>query len=363
MLKWFRGVWNVFWHNYRHGIMKYFFAPLEGITGYIYRQAHHAFYPGIDRYYTPFIVPKEKKYLSTKERNDVLPEHNQGVYVIPQIMTNKSAEFLRIAQRLYTEFGYTEVNLNLGCPSKTVVSKGRRSGFLFYPDQLKIFLEEVLNGLEPDHMKLSIKTRIGKNDPEEFSRLLEIFRQFPLSELIIHPRIQKDFYKNKPDLEAFDLAYQTLEGSPYELCYNGDIFQYKDFGMITKRFPKIESIMLGRGLLSNPMLVEEIKVRENGLCQNNKSKTAVLQRFLDENAEKAERKRRYKFYRQLAEQYMLVMSGEKDVLFKMKEIWMYMSQDFTNPQPYIKKMKKAQYLKDFDAAAAALCNEQRLLNV
>ena len=313
--------------------MKYFFAPLEGITGYIYRQAHHAFYPGIDRYYTPFIVPKEKKYLSTKERNDVLPEHNQGVYVIPQIMTNKSAEFLRIAQRLYTEFGYTEVNLNLGCPSKTVVSKGRGSGFLFYPDQLKIFLEEVLNGLEPDHMKLSIKTRIGKNDPEEFSRLLEIFRQFPLSELIIHPRIQKDFYKNK------------------------------DFGMITKRFPKIESIMLGRGLLSNPMLVEEIKVRENGLCQNNKSKTAVLQRFLDENAEKAERKRRYKFYRQLAEQYMLVMSGEKDVLFKMKEIWMYMSQDFTNPQPYIKKMKKAQYLKDFDAAAAALCNEQRLLNV
>lgn len=343
--------------------MKYFFAPLEGITGYIYRQAHHAFYPGIDRYYTPFIVPKEKKYLSTKERNDVLPEHNEDMDLVPQIMTNKSEEFVRIAQMLYREFGYDEINLNLGCPSKTVVSKGRGSGFLFFPDKLEIFLDEVLNGLEPHGIKLSVKTRIGKNDPDEFMQLLDIFGRFPLSELIVHPRIQKDFYNNKPDLEAFELAYKALEGGQCKLCYNGDLFQYADFYRIRNRFPKLKSVMIGRGLLTNPMLVDEIKVRENGLCRKNTLKSAPLLRFEDKYAEEAERNRRYHLYRRLSEQYMSVMSGEKDVLFKMKEIWMYMSQDFTNPQRYIKKMKKAQRLTDFDTAVSALCREQCLLNL
>lgn len=342
--------------------MKYFFAPLEGITGYIYRQAHHAFYPGVDRYYTPFIVPKEKKYLSTKERNDVLPEHNKGFHVIPQIMTNKSEEFLRIAQMLYKEFGYDEINLNLGCPSKTVVSKGRGSGFLMFPDQLENFLEDVINGLERYGIKLSVKTRIGKNDPKEFFHLLEIYRRLPLSELIVHPRIQQDFYANKPDLDAFGLACRAFEGEQCELCYNGDIFQRRDFKMIDDRFPQISSVMIGRGLLINPMLVEEIKIRENGLYKKNDVKSAHLLRFSDENAEKAERKRRYCLYRFLSDHYMQVMSGEKNVLFKMKEIWMYMSQDFSNPQQYVKKMKKAQRLRDFDAAVSALCEEQCLLN-
>ncbi len=341
--------------------MKYYFAPLEGITGYIYRQAHHMFYPGIDRYFTPFIVPKEKKYLSTKERNDVLPEHNKGFDVIPQIMANKSEEFIRIARMLNQEYGYMEVNLNLGCPSKTVVSKGRGSGFLSYPEKLKAFLDITVNKLELYGMKLSVKTRIGKNNAEEFPQLLEIFEQFPLSELIIHPRIQADFYNYKPNLEAFAMANEAYENKESELCYNGDIFNIMDYKKICRIFPNICSIMMGRGILINPMLAEEIKVRENGGQLKKDSDLMNFRRFKDEEAEKAERKRRYMLYRKLLDEYLNIMSGDKDVLFKMKELWMYMCQDFTQPQKYMKKMKKAQRLADFEQAAEALCAEQRLL--
>jgi len=340
--------------------MKYYFAPLEGITGYIYRRAHHAFYPGLDRYYMPFIVPKEKKLFSAKERNDVLPEHNRGMTAIPQIMTNQAEEFLRIARILNQEYGYQEINLNLGCPSKTVVSKKRGSGFLAVPDQLESFLIQVCSGLALHGMRLSVKTRIGKDGPGEFCRLLEIFGQFPLSELIVHPRIQKDFYRNVPDLEAFAQAYTASKDTDWEICYNGDLFYSSDYRMLCTRFPELPAVMMGRGLLVNPMLAEEIKVRENGGTEKQDGKTAVLQRFLNTEEEKAERKRRYEMYQMLLEDYRTVMSGEKNVLFKMKEIWFYMSQDFTQPQRYWKKMKKAQKLSDFESAVNALCQEQKL---
>lgn len=340
--------------------MKYYFAPLEGITGYIYRRAHHAFYPGLDRYYTPFIVPKEKKYLSTKERNDVLPEHNSGMTVIPQIMTNQAEDFLRISRALYQEYGYQEINLNLGCPSKTVVSKKRGSGFLTVPDQLEKFLEQVCSGLAPYGMRLSVKTRVGKDHPDEFFQLLEIFEQFPLSELIVHPRVQKDFYCNKPDLQAFAQAYQAAKDVNWELCYNGNLFCRSDYQVLCTKFPELSAVMMGRGLLVNPMLAEEIKVRENGGSKNQDNKTVVFQRFLDASEEKAERKRRYEMYLMLLDDYRTVMSGETNVLFKMKELWLYMSQDFTQPQQYWKKMKKAQKLSDFGSAVDALILEQKL---
>lgn len=340
--------------------MKYFFAPLEGITGYIYRQAHHDLYPGMDRYYTPFIVPKEKKYLNAKEHRDVRPEHNKGMTVIPQILTNRSEEFLRVSYILCQEYGYQEINLNLGCPSKTVVSKKRGSGFLAVPDQLEAFLEEVCDGLARTGMHLSIKTRIGKKSPEEFSHLLEIFRRFPLSELIVHPRIQADFYNNMPDLQAFMQACDVSKNTEWELCYNGNLFGWSDYHLLSMKYPEISAVMMGRGLLMNPGLAEEIKVRENGGYRDGAKKPAVLARFACTEDEKAERRRRYALHQRLLEDYMAVMCGEKNVLFKMKELWMYMCQDFTEPQKYWKKMKKAQNLSDFKAAVKALCEEQQL---
>ena len=341
--------------------MKYYFAPLEGITGYIYRRAHHTFYPGMNRYYTPFIVPKEKKFLSAKERNDVLPEHNENMSVIPQIMTNQSEEFLRISNVLYQEYGYREINLNLGCPSKTVVSKKRGSGFLSVPKQLEQFLMQVCEGFEKCGLRLSVKTRIGKERPDEFDELLSIFCKIPLAELIIHPRVQKDFYEHEPNLQVFGQAYKEAETSGWELCYNGDLFQIADYEHLCAKFPKISAVMMGRGLLTNPMLVEEIKIRENGGSSELQEKPAVLQRFSDPDKEKDERKRRYEMHRMLLDDYKSVLSGERNVLFKMKEIWFYMSQDFTMSQYYWKKMKKAQKLSEFEQAVDALCREQMFL--
>lgn len=342
--------------------MEFYFAPLEGITGYLYRQVYHAFYTGIDRYYIPFIVPKEKKHLNTRERNDVMVEHNAGMMAVPQIMTNKAEEFLRVAVLLHIKYGYKEVNLNLGCPSKTVVSQKRGSGFLSVPDQLNIFLEEVCNGLERYGIGLSIKTRIGKDNPEEFANLLEIFAQHPIVELIVHPRIQKDFYHNRPNLEAFRLAYEVCQKKGCQLCYNGDLFDIQTFAVVKQKFPALHAAMLGRGLLMNPMLVEEIKVRENGSGFQTGGKSHVFLRFPDASAEEAERKRRLLFYQSLQNAYKQTLSGERDVLFKMKELWQYMVQDFTEPQKYWKQMKKAQSLDAFSFAAEALCFEKKLRN-
>lgn len=351
--------------------VEYYFAPLEGITGYIYRRVHHKYYPGLDRYYTPFLVPKEKRDLSTKERSDILPEHNTGMTVVPQIMANDPADFLRLAGVLQDQYGYTLVNLNLGCPSKTVVSKKRGAGFLSVPEKLDRFLDDVCNGLSHRGMSLSVKTRIGKEHAEEFLYLLEIFGRYPISELIVHPRVQTDFYKNKPNLDAFAQAYAKYagsndkqEGKTCRLCYNGDIGTAADDGELLERFPCLSAVMIGRGLLVNPMLVETIKkrkVREKCGSQKTQLQPLISKRFADADAEKAERKRRYEMYRCLLEDYAGVMDGEKPVLFKMKELWLYMSQDFTQPHRYWKKMKKAQRLTDFEAAVDALCRDQRLL--
>lgn len=342
--------------------MNYYFAPMEGITGYIYRRVHYAFYPGLDRYYIPFIVPKEKKCLSAKEREDVLPEHNCGINAIPQIMTNKAEEFLRIAKFLCQEYGYTKINLNLGCPSKTVVSKKRGSGFLSVPDQLREFLEEVCNGLAAFGAELSVKTRIGKDKPDEFLNLLDIFAQFPLSELIVHPRVQSDYYEHDPRKEAFVQAYQIFADADCQLCYNGDLFCVSDYVKLCAQFPNLKAVMMGRGLLKNPMLADELKVRGNGGCDMQDGQTPYFKRFQSETAEEDERKRRYAMYRQIQKEYSVVLSGDKNVLFKMKELWFYMCQDFTEPQRYWKKIKKAQSLSDFDTAVLALCTEQRLLD-
>ena len=197
--------------------MRRYAAPMEGITGYVYRNAHHRVFGGVDRYFTPFLSPGKKRGLRSRELNDVLPEHNEGVPVVPQILTNDWEDFLHTAEIL-REFGYEEVNLNLGCPSGTVAAKKRGAGFLGYPEELDLFLGRIFDGTD---MGISVKTRIGVERPEEFERLLAIYRKYPLRELIVHPRVLRDGYGNTPNLPAF---LQALEDSPFPVCYNGDLF-------------------------------------------------------------------------------------------------------------------------------------------
>ena len=233
--------------------MKFYFAPLEGVTGYIYRNAYNKFFgQEIDKYFTPFIVPTMNYCFTSKELNDIKPEHNKNMKVIPQILTNNVEYFLSTTEKL-NEFGYDEINLNLGCPSGTVVSKFKGSGFLAKREELDMFLEEIFSRA---NCKISLKTRIGKDSPNEFYELIKIFNKYPLEELIIHPRIRQDFYKNTPNMEVFKDAIK-LSKNP--LVYNGDIFSVEDFKKFKSECPSIDTVMLGRGLMANPGLIGEIK--------------------------------------------------------------------------------------------------------
>lgn len=305
--------------------MKYYFAPMEGITWYVYRNAHYAVFPGIEKYYTPFIVPSSKRDLRSREFRDIMPENNgNGIPLVPQILTNKWEDFLAAA-RLIKSLGYDEVNLNLGCPSGTVTAKGKGSGFLKDPKKLEEFLDQVCSALD---MKLSVKTRIGVEEPEEFFRLLEVYNKFSLELLIIHPRVQKDYYKNKPNRCVFG---EAMKISKNPVCYNGDIFNAADLKELISDFSEIEDVMIGRGLVADPGLVKKLLT----------GKPAELQEM------KA-------FHNMVYEGYKLIMSGDRNVLFRMKELWSYMANTFQDSQKFWKKIKKAERLPAYEKAVEEL---------
>ncbi len=304
--------------------MKFYLAPLEGITTYVYRNAYHKYFRPMDKYFTPFIVPHIDKKFNTRELKELSKEHNAGLYVVPQLLTNNAEDFQKTARDII-DLGYDELNLNLGCPSGTVVAKKKGSGFLAYPDELDRFLDEIYSKAE---CKISIKTRIGKTDPEEFHRLLEIYKKYPLEELIIHPRVQADYYKNTPNWEMYRLAY---EQGKENLCYNGDIFTKEDYDRFISAFPETECIMLGRGIIRNPALVEVLE-------GNNKSKKEALVGFHD----------------MIYDEYQRISSGDRNVLFKMKEFWCYLGTSFEGTEKIMKKIKKTEKLRDYEVYVKAM---------
>ncbi|NEU04420.1 tRNA dihydrouridine synthase [Clostridium senegalense] len=311
--------------------MKYYLAPMEGITGYIYRNSYEKFFHNIDKYFTPFIVPNTSRSLKTKELRDILPENNNGMNIVPQILTNDAEGFIITARKLQ-QLGYNEVNLNLGCPAGTVVSKNRGSGFLAKREELNMFLDEIF---KIEDMKISVKTRIGKDNPEEFYELIKIYNKYPIEELIIHPRTQKDFYGNKPNLDVFKDA---LSLSSNTVCYNGDIFTGDDYNKLIKAFPKVKTVMLGRGILANPGLINEIK-------NNTNIDKEVLKDFHDE----------------ILHKYIELFNEHRNALFRMKELWGYMIYIFSDNKKYAKKIKKAQNLNDYNYAVSSLFREQEII--
>ena len=310
--------------------MKIYLAPLEGITGWIYRNALKECFGGFDKYFVPFIRPNQMGHFSAREKKDILPEHNKGMRAVPQILTNRADDFLRTAEKL-KDFGYEEINLNLGCPSKTVVTKGRGAGFLADPDRLDLFLEEIF-GKCP--VKISVKTRLGMEDASEFTRLMEIYNQYPIEELIIHPRVQKDFYKNTPDLDTFAEAART---SRNPVCYNGDIFSKQDYEKLISKFPDIDCIMTGRGILKDPSLARRLRGGKG--------------------ADKAELRR---FHDLLYAGYCEEMSGDRTILFKMKELWTYLAPLFADSKKYAKKIKKAEKCAVYEQLVDELFAEAEL---
>lgn len=308
--------------------MNLYFAPMEGLTGYVYRNAHRACFGGVDKYFTPFLAPNQNRKWTAREEKDVLPEHNRELHLVPQILTNRAEDFIWAAGEMKAR-GYREVNLNLGCPSGTVVSKYKGAGFLARQEALDRFLDRIF---EETDLEISVKTRIGMVAPEEFPELLEIFNRYPVKELTVHPRLRTDYYKNTPDWEAFAVAVKV---SRAPLCYNGDLFTRERFFAFKERFPGINCAMLGRGLLANPALAGEI----NGL------ESITGARLAD-------------FHRLLYEGYRLAIPEERNMLFKMKELWTYMICMFPEADRWGKKIKKAKTAGEYEAAVSALFRER-----
>lgn len=307
--------------------MNYYFAPMEGITNYSYRSIHHKLFPGVDKYFTPFLVANQTLTFKRKELKDVDPANNKGMYTVPQLMANKADECIWAAKELQS-IGYNEINLNLGCPSGTVVSKKKGSGFLAYPEELDQFLYEVYNGLANTGIQFSIKTRLGRDDLELADRLMEIYNQYPVYELIIHPRTRKDMYKGQPRMDAWKRAYELCQ---HPVCYNGNLFSLSDLEGLRDDYPKLSAVMLGRGLIMNPALVQQMQ----GGCGVNADN---LSRFLND----------------LWAEYEAVGLQQDSILRKFKEIWGYMRNLFPEGEKQIKQVRKAKNQEEYKLAVKIL---------
>lgn len=308
--------------------MQFYMAPMQSLTEFVFRNAYHKHFHNIDKYFTPFLSDRR---LSNKDKNEVLPEHNEGMHVVPQIMANDTEVFLEIVKQL-EQYGYKEVNLNLGCPSGTVVPKKRGAGLLADLDMLDHFLEGIY---DKSPLPISIKTRIGMESPTEWEKIQTIYQKYPIKELIIHPRLQQDQYKNHPDLEMFEEALNNLT---YPICYNGDLHSAEQLNHFTEQFPQVEIVMLGRGILKNPGLIGEA----NGeVPVNNKTLLA--------------------FHNDILDGYKEFISGDINVLYKMKEWWTYLGESYKGEktaEKQIKKIIKSKSLAEYHSLARQIITEE-----
>ena len=284
--------------------MRYYYAPLEGITDATFRRLHHKYFPGVDRYFMPFISPTIHRCLTNREARELPKADSEGFCAVPQLL-GKNVEDMLWAVEVCRDLGYDEVNINLGCPSGTVVSKGKGSGMLSDIYALDEFLSAIY---EKAVLPVSLKTRIGVNDSDNWERLLEIYRDYPVKELTVHPRIRKAFYKGDCDMEAFAKA---VESSPFPVCYNGNVTSIADAEAIAARFPTVESIMIGRGLVADPGM----------LCGGTDRQT--LKAFLNE----------------LSDTYCTGFGSKRNAIYRMKDNWHYLIALFEGSDKLWKEMR------------------------
>lgn len=306
---------------------RYYAAPMEGVTTWIFRRAHHRWFGGVDRYYMPFLSPSQDHCFTKRELREVLPQQNEGVPAVPQLLTRRSADFLWAAGEL-SAMGYDEVDLNLGCPSGTVVAKGKGSGLLAFPEELDHFLDEIFSGTE---LSISIKTRLGRYEQEEWPRLLEIYNRYPIRELIVHPRIQRDLYRAPVRLEGFRYG---SEHSRAPVCYNGDLFTGRDCAAVETAFPQAAALMTGRGLIMDP-----------GLLSRHRGGTGT------------DRVRLRGFLTEIYDGYTAAFDSRRNAMLRMKELWAYLLALFQDSERLGKRLRKATDPAQFDQIMEEILRE------
>ena len=307
-------------------------APMEGLTGYIFRNVHAECFGGLDRYYTPFIAPPHvNSAFKGRSCKEIDPQNNRGLNVVPQLLTKNADEFVWAAI-LLADMGYREVNLNLGCPSKTVTAKGKGAGFLGNLDGLEAFLAQVC---ARSPLPVSVKTRIGLRDEGEYDDILTVFCKFPLAELIVHPRLQKDVYRGSPRQVAYGA---TLERAPFPVAYNGDIFGVDDLDALVRAYSDTRHVMLGRGILTNPALARMIR-----------------------GGSPASRQELERFHDRLFDAYRKEIGG--NAVFRMKEWWFYAKFAFANPLSIRRAFRKVRKAGEYESAARCVFAQEELAPV
>ena len=299
-------------------------SPLQGFTDFRFRNAFHKYFGGIDTFYSPYIKLNGKLVVKGSYERDILPENNSTLEVIPQIITNDAEEFLFVAKYVQ-QFGYKELNWNLGCPYPMVAKCGMGSGLIKNTDQIEHILKRVHN--ETDII-VSMKMRMGYENPTEILDVFPILEQYPIKNIAIHARIGKQLYKGGVDLDSFQ---KCLDTSKQKIYYNGDITSVAKFNELQERFPSIDHWMIGRGLIADPFLPSMIK---NNTTEYPKNRLEIFEAFHDE------------IYRE----YDAYLQGPTPIRMKMLGFWEYFSESFSNPQKTFKKIKKAGNSKNYEAA-------------
>ena len=299
-------------------------SPLQGFTDFRFRNAFHKYFGGIDTFYSPYIKLNGKLVVKGSYERDILPENNSTLEVIPQIITNDAEEFLFVAKYVQ-QFGYKELNWNLGCPYPMVAKCGMGSGLIRNTDQIEHILKRVHN--ETDII-VSMKMRMGYENPTEILDVFPILEQYPIKNIAIHARIGKQLYKGGVDLDSFQ---KCLDTSKQKIYYNGDITSVAKFKELQERFPSIDHWMIGRGLIADPFLPSMIK---NDTTEYPKNRLEIFEAFHDE----------------IYQEYDAYLQGPTPIRMKMLGFWEYFSESFSNPQKTFKKIKKAGNSKNYEAA-------------
>lgn len=299
--------------------MRYYFAPMEGLTDSVYRRLHHKYFPGVDRYYMPFLSPTVHRALTHKEERELPMADSTDLSAVPQALTKDPADFLWMAQ-VCRDRGYREINLNFGCPSGTVVSKGKGSGMLRDVDALDRFLAEIFRDAP---LPVSVKTRLGLEHPDEFPAILEVYNRYPIQELTIHPRVRRQLYTGNVDREMFAFA---VKNSKNPLCYNGDILTLAQAQALQQQYPQLEAVMIGRGLIANPGML------------SGGTDPAVLERFMTE----------------LLEAYERAFGSSRNAMFRLKENWFYLLPRFEGSEKLGKRLRKTTDLAQFKSITSEI---------
>ena len=329
-------------------------GPFQGITDAPFRNVFKRHFGGIDKFYTPFFTGIHKEdHAKNLQGEEIDPRCNDVETLTPQILSTDAEEILRFAKQCKV-LGYKEINLNMGCPFPRVANKKRGSGFLPYPDKVEALLEGVFEQI--GDMKFSVKCRLGYFNPEEIDAIIPIFNKFPLSELIIHPRIGKQLYKGEADVERFKALMPNIN---VPLVYNGDIFSVDSFKRISETVQLVNQFMLGRGILTNPFLAEDIKA--SVIARRNDE--AIQTNTLDCHASLAmtRTERLHAYVLDLYEDRLRHAGGSPKVLGRMKELWSYLMNSFEEPQAVWRKIKKINALKEYEDAVEEIFRDVKVV--